>query len=138
MAVDRRFLIHVYGHSFRLETNQNDIPDVAPFKPQFEAIRVQKQTPKPVVEEVYTFRPILAVTPSAAPLILGSPEQINPFGNPGPYVGNLYLPPTNDYLPPVDEAAPSGAISSGSGDFLDAPASDYYSAAAASSVFQYV
>lgn len=114
-----------------LDDNQNDIPDVAPFQPKLNSIRVQKQTPKPFVQETVTFKPVLSSRPSSTPL----QHDSNPYGNPGPFVGNNYLPP-NDYLPPGG-SAPIRADYAQQGDFL-APPSGSLEAAASSSVFKYV
>lgn len=113
-----------------MEDNQNDIPDVAPFKPLANPVRIQKQTPEPI-KEVVTFRPILAAAPPLASLH----QDINPYGVSGPYIGNAYLPPNHDYLPPVGSVVPAGA-SFTSQDFQPAPPS--LSIAESSSVFQYV
>lgn len=137
------------------ETNQNDIPDVSPFKTKLDAIRVQKQTPRPISpsNEGVTVRPFGPSAPPA-PVISSAPVSPynllqgqadphgNPFGSPGPFVGANYLPP-NDYLPPGNAPPPARAISSGHGDYL-APPSDYENqitaaaASASASVFKYV
>lgn len=121
-----------------MDDNQNDIPDVAPFKPQFNPIRVQKATPKPFVQETVTYSPFGQSAPSVAPFNTASQLQhdSNPYGQPGPFVGNNYLPP-NDYLPPSN-AVPARAASGAQTNFLVAPTDSHLTAAGSSSVFQYV
>lgn len=124
--------INIYNRLFSLpslDANQNDIPDVAPFKPAFEPIRVQKQTPAPVFQVVTAAPPPVY----SAPLVS---DLYNPYGNPGPFVGDRYLPP-NDYLPPSsDTSVPAGAFASSQTNYLAAPAAEQYDSS--SSVFKYV
>lgn len=112
---------------FSLDANQNDIPDVTPFKPAFNPIRVQKQTPAPIIE----------VTTSQPAYNFGLNDPYNPYGNPGPFAGDRYLPP-NNYLPPQsDSVAPVRAAFSAQSNFLAPPADTQYTDSS-SSVFKYV
>lgn len=124
------------------DTNKNNAPEVTPFKPQFSPVRVQKQTPKPIIEQVVTVRPVLQFSPTVAAVVAPVVPVIsanyqndpNSYGSPGPFVGQLYLPPNNDYLPP-GSAVPARAAYSAQTDFLAAPQEQLV--AAGSSVFQY-
>ena len=113
---------------------------MAPFKVQLGGPRVQKATPKPIVE-VVTLAPNKPVAPLLSQRFGDEGDDgyhyDNPYGVPGPYVGNAYLPPNNEYLPPGGAPAPRQAEYSAQGDFLDAP-TDYYTGAGSSSVFKYI
>lgn len=142
----------IFSLLLSLDANQNDIPDVTPFKPTFEPIRVQKQTPSPLFQqnqELVTLRPATSQFQGgnsfgSDPYGNSGPAQLldtnsfgqNPYGNSGPFVGNNYLPPTNDYLPPGNAPLSTRAVTSGHGDFLFAPAASTQVEQSAS-VFRY-